>query len=135
MQTEHSFACAALTLKEETKIGQEPIASANKITELTLELGVQRKNNEELRKQMHDLFANFTAYRAGHLQNALESDVKEKRDADSVKNNAGSDRIPTSSAWGKTRRDVTPSSSDWDSKGDSSTSQSDHGWGKPPVGK
>ncbi len=50
LQTEHSFACAASTLKEETKIGQEPAASANKITELTLELGEQRKSNEDLRK-------------------------------------------------------------------------------------
>ncbi len=28
---------------------------------------------------------------------------------------------------------MTPSSSEWDSKGESSTSQSDHGWGKPPA--
>jgi hypothetical protein len=32
LQTEHSFACAQLTLKEETKVGQESNASANKIT-------------------------------------------------------------------------------------------------------
>ncbi len=133
LQTEHSFACAQLTLKEETKVGQESNASANKITQLTLELGEQRQNNEDLRKQLQELFANFTAYRAGHLKNSLELDVKVKRDSDSVRNNAGSDRISTSPTWGKTRTDVTPSSSDLDSKGDSSTSQSDHGWGKPPA--
>ncbi len=102
LQTEHSFANAALALKEENIIGQESAASANKIKELTLELGVQRKSNEDLRKQMHELFANFTAYRAGHIKSSIKSDVKAKRDGDSVRNNAGSDRISTSPAWGKT---------------------------------
>ncbi len=104
LQTEHDFTCAALTLKEETKVGQESAASANKITELTLELGEQRKSNEELRKQMHKLFANFTAYRAGHIKSSIVSDVKAKRDGDSVRNNAGSDRISTSPAWGKLKK-------------------------------
>ena len=108
-------------------------ASANKITQLTLELGEQRQNNEDLRKQLQELFANFTAYRAGHLKSLIEGDIKEKRDCDSVKNNVGSDRISTSPTWGKTRKYVTPSSSDWESKGDSSTSHSDHDWGKPPA--
>jgi hypothetical protein len=82
---------------------------------------------------MHELFANFTAYRAGHLKSSIESAVKERGNGDSVKNNAGSDRISTSPTWGKARKDVTPSSSDLDSKGYSSTSQSDHGLGKPPA--
>jgi hypothetical protein len=104
LQTEHSFASAALALKEENKIGQESAASANKITELTLELGEQRKSNEDLRKQMQELFANFTAYRAGHLKSSINSNVKAKRDGNSVRNNAGSDRISTSPAWGKTKK-------------------------------
>jgi hypothetical protein len=82
---------------------------------------------------MHELFANFTAYRAGHLKSSIKSDVKAKMDGDSVRNNAGSDRISSSPAWGKIKKNVTPSSSEWDSKGDSSTSQSDHDWGKPPA--
>jgi hypothetical protein len=73
LQIECSFARAALTLKEQSKIGQESTASANKITELILELGEQRKNNEELRKQMQDLFASFTEYRAGHLKDSIET--------------------------------------------------------------
>ncbi len=133
LQTEHSFASAALALKEENKIGQESAASANKITELTLELGEQRKSNEDLRKQMQELFANFTAYRVGHLKSSIESDVKGKRYGNSVRDKAGSDQIPTSPAWGKIKKKVTPSSSEWNSKGDSSTSQSDHDWGKPPA--
>ncbi len=38
LQTEHTFVCAQLTLKEETKVGQESSASDNRITQLTLEL-------------------------------------------------------------------------------------------------
>ncbi len=99
-----------------------------------MELGEQRRSNEELRKQLQELFSNFTAYRAGHLKSSIESDVKEKRDDDSTRNNAGSDRISTSPTWGKTRKYVTPSSSEWDSKLEKcSTSQSDHGWGNPPA--
>ncbi len=131
LQTEHSFTCAALSMKEEIKGGQESDASVNKITQLTLELGEQRRSNEELRKQLQELFSNFTAYRAGHLKSSIESDVKEKREGDSTRNNVGSDRISTSPTWGKTRKYMTPSSSEWDSKGESSTSQSDHGWGNP----
>ncbi len=37
LQTEHSFACAALAMKEEIKVGQETNASAHKVTQLTLE--------------------------------------------------------------------------------------------------
>ena len=133
LQTEYSFACAALAMKEEIQVGQDTNASTHKVTQLTLELGEQRKNNEDLRKQLQELCANFTAYRAGQLKNSIEIDIKGKRDGDSIRNNAGSDRISTSPTWGKTRKDVTPSSSDFDSKGDSSTSQSDHGWGQPPA--
>ncbi len=122
-----------MNIKEENKSGQESAAIVSKITELTLELGVQRKNNEDLRKQLQELCANFTAYRAGHLKSSIESDVKEKRDGDSTRNNAGSDRISTSPTWGKSRKYVTPSSLEWDSKGESSTSQSDHGWGNSPA--
>ncbi len=120
-------------MKEEIKVGQESNASVNKITQLTLELGEQRKNNEDLRKQLQELCVNFTAYRARYLKSSIESDVKEKRDGDSTRNNAGSDQISTSPTWGKSRKYVTPSSSEWDSKGESSTSQSDRGWGNPPA--
>ncbi len=101
-----------LNMKEEIKVGQESNASANRITQLTLELGEQRQNNEDLRKQLQELCANFTAYRAGHLKSSIESDVKEKWDGDSTRNNAGSDQISTSPTWGKTRKHVTPSSSE-----------------------
>jgi hypothetical protein len=66
LQTEHSFTCAALNMKKDIKGVQESDASINKITQLTLELGEQRKSNEDLRKQLQELFTNFTAYRAGH---------------------------------------------------------------------
>ena len=136
LQTEHSFVCAQLALKEESKVEQESSASDNRITQLTLELGTQRQSNENLRKQFQELFSSFAAYRAGHLKNSIELNVKEKRENSSVQNNAGSVQIFTSPSWGNTKREFTPSSSDCDHKGgDSSTSQSDHGWGNPPARK
>ena len=136
LQTEHSFVCAQLALKEEIKVEQESSASDNRITQLTLELGTQRQSNENLRKQFQELFSSFAAYRAGHLKNSIELNVKEKRENSSVQNNAGSVQIFTSPSWGNTKREFTPSSSDCDYKGgDSSTSQSDHGWGNPPARK
>jgi hypothetical protein len=137
LQTEYNFARAALTLKEQSKIGQDSATSANKITELTLELGEQRKSNEELRKQMHELFVNFTEYRAGRLKDSIEQDVKEKRKGEPDLNDRRKNRDSESPTWGKVR-ETTPSSSDWETnwgtKGDSSTSQSDfnNGWGNPP---
>ncbi len=58
---------------------------------------------------MEELFVNFTEYRAGHLKNSIEIDVKEKRKGepktvDEVKNRASA--YPT---WGKIKRDTTPS--------------------------
>jgi hypothetical protein len=103
LQTEHSFACAALAMKEEIKVGQETNSSTHKVTQLTLELGDQRKCNEDLRRQLQELFANLTAYRAGHLKNSIEIDIKEKRDCDSIRNNVGSERISTSPTWGRTQ--------------------------------
>ncbi len=114
-------------MKKGIKEVQESDASISKITQLTLELGEQRKSNEDLRRQLQELFTTFTAYRAGHLKSAIESDIKDKRDGDSTRNNAGGDRISTSPNWGKTRKPTAPYSLDWDSKGESSTSQSDHG--------
>ena len=135
LQTEHSFVCAQLALKEETKVEQESSASDSRITQLTLELGAQRQSNESLKKQFQELFTSFATYRAGHLKNSIELNVKEKRENASVQNNAGSVQVFTSPNWGNTRREFTPSSSDCDHKGDSSTSQSDHGWGNPPARK
>ena len=51
LQTEHKFTCAALSMKEGIKEVQESDASVSKITQLTLELGEQRKSNAELRNQ------------------------------------------------------------------------------------
>ena len=133
LQTEHKFTCAALSMKEGIKEVQESDANVSKITQLTLELGEQRKSNEELRKQLQELLTNFTSYRAGHIKSSIENDIKDKRDSISTRNNAGSDRISTSPNWGKTRKTNAPYSSEWDSKGESSTSQSDHGWGNPPI--
>ncbi len=55
---------------------KELAASANKIAKLILELGEQRKHNEK------GIICNFNDYRAGHLKNLVESDVKEKRTGD-----------------------------------------------------
>jgi hypothetical protein len=107
-------------MKEQAKVGQESAASANKITELTLELGEQRKHNEELRKQMQELFASFTKYRAGHLKTSIEFDVKEKRKGEPDPEDRRKNRDSESPTWGKIRN-TTPSSSDWKTKGDSST--------------
>ena len=90
LQTEHSFVCAQLALKEETKVEQESSASDSRITQLTLELGAQRQSNENLKKQFQELFSSFATYRAGHLKNSIELNVKEKRENVSVQNNAGS---------------------------------------------
>jgi hypothetical protein len=117
-------------MKEDSKGVQESDESVGKITQLTLELGEQRKSNQELRCQLHDLFLNFASYRAG--KNPIESVLRKEGEGDSTKNNVGSDRISTSPNWGKTKKHTTPHSEGWDSKGESSTSQSDHGWGYPP---
>ena len=130
LQTEHSFACAALKMKEDSKGVQESDESGGKITQLTLELGEQRKSNQELRSQLNELVSNFASYRAG--KNPIESVSRKECEGDSTKNNAGSDRISTSPNWGKTKKHNTPHSEGWDSRGESSTSQSDHGWGYPP---
>ncbi len=99
LQTEYSFARAVLALKDQASNGKELAASANKITALTLELGEQRKQNEELRQNLEDLFANLTSYQAGHIRNSIESDVNEKGKDDKVKN-----RASASPTWGKIKK-------------------------------
>ena len=129
LQTEHNFARAEQALKEQINAGHETTANSSKITELTLELGEQRKINEDLKLRLNTLLVDFTQYRAGHLKSSLVRDVERKKEDDrSMPPPSKKDRSPS---WGKTRRDATPSSSDWDSKGDSSASCSgmDNGWG------
>ncbi len=53
LQTEHNFAQTALSLKEQAHAGQGDTVNSAKITELTLELGEQRKANETLRIKMN----------------------------------------------------------------------------------
>jgi hypothetical protein len=132
LQTEHNFARAELALKEHINPGQETTANSSKITELTLELGEQRKINEDLKLKLNALLVNFTQYRAGHLKSSLVRDVERKKEDD--KNMPPPLKKDRSPSWGKTRRDTTPSSSEWDSKGDSSASCSDmdNGWGNYP---
>ena len=86
-------------------MGHDSVASDNKITQLTLELGEQRQNNVDLRKQLQDLCANFAAYKAGNLKILIEKDIKEKREGDlrcspgdATKNKAGRNQISTSPA-------------------------------------
>jgi hypothetical protein len=130
LQTEHDFARAALTMKEQVNTGQETTANSANITELALELGEQRKTNEDLKLKLNELLANFTEYRAGHLKSSIEQDI-EKKNKEDDKSMPSPSKRNRSASWGKTWRDTTPSSSDWESKGDSSASYSDvdHGWG------
>ncbi len=65
LQTEHNFAQTALSLKEQAYTGQGDTANSAKITELTLELGEQRKANETLRIKMNELLSKFNEYRVG----------------------------------------------------------------------
>lgn len=116
-------------MKEQVNAGQELSTNSAKIAELTLELGEQRKVNEDLKFKMNELLSDFTQYRAGHLKNSIERDIERKKEDDrSMPPPSKKNRSPS---WGKIRRDSTPSSSDWESKGDSSASCSDmdNGWG------
>ena len=82
LQTELNFARAALTMKEQVNAGQELSTNSAKIAELTLELGEQRKVNEDLKFKMNELLSDFTQYRAGHLKNSIERDIERKKEDD-----------------------------------------------------
>ncbi len=133
LQTELDFtnATLALTTKIETPKGAN--LGTQKITELTRELGEQRKSNEVLERQLHELLESFSNYKSGHLRGELESNLKDKKDSKrepSIKDDPVRDsRKQRSPSWGRTRKEETPVSSDWDSKGESSASQPDFGWG------
>jgi hypothetical protein len=116
-------------LKEQANAGQGDAASSVKITELTLELGEQRKANEALKLKMNELLSKFNEYRAGHLKSDIEHDIEKKKE--DVRSMPPPSKRKQSPSWGKTRSNTTPSSSEWDSKGDNSASYSDvdNGWG------
>ncbi len=130
LQTEHNFAQAALTLKEQAYSGQGDTANSAKITELTLGLGEQRKANETLRIKMNELLSKFNEYRAGQIKSGIEHDIEKKKE--DVKSMPPPSQKRHSPSWRETRTNTTPSSSEWDSKGDSSASYSDvdNGWGE-----
>ncbi len=131
LQTEFSFTSAALTLKSKMEIPKDSNADTSKITELTRQLGDQRKHNEELEKQLHELLESFSNYKAGHLRDQLDMDHKDKKDFKKephIKWDFQHDSHRSHSpGWGKSRKEETPFSSDWDSKEESSAS--DFGWG------
>ncbi len=93
-----------------------------------MELGEQRKLNEELQNQLHELLEGFTNYKIGHLRDQLGTGVKGKRDIKRelhIKDDPDHDSCrPYSPAWGKSRKVDTLASSGWEVKGESSTSQS-----------
>ncbi len=80
LQTELSFTSAALTLKNKMGTQKGVNLDTLKITELTRELGEQRKSNDELEKQLHELLESFSNYKAGHLREQLDTDFKDKKD-------------------------------------------------------
>ncbi len=129
LQTEHNFAQAALTLKEQANAGQGDAANSAKITELTLELRKQRMDNETLRFKMNELLSKFNEYCAGQVKSDIEHDIEKKKE--DVKSMPPPSNRRQSPNWGKTRNNTTPFSSEWDSKGDSSASYSDvdNSWG------
>jgi hypothetical protein len=77
------------------------------------------------------LLESFSNYKAGHLRGQVDAGYKDKRDSKKdlyIKDDVHQDsRRQRSPSWGKVRREETPISSDWDSKGESSAS--DIGWG------
>ncbi len=84
-----------------------------------------------MEKQLRELLESFSNYKAGHLRDQLDTDLKDKKDFKKethVKGNFHHDsRRSHSPGWGKNRKEETPLSSDWDSKGERSAS--DFGWG------
>jgi hypothetical protein len=134
LQTEHNFTSAALlALKNKMNGAKDTSTNTTKITELTMELGEQRKLNEDLQKKSRELLEGFTSYKARHLKDQLDTDVKGKRNIKKEsfieeESDKGS-RTSHSPTWGSSRKDITPSSSDREVKEKSSTSQSDNGWG------
>ncbi len=132
LQTELDFTSAALNLKNKMEIPKDVNLDTQKITELTRELGEQRKSNEELEKQLRELLESFTNYKSGHLREELEINRQDKMDFKKephIKEEPiGDSRRKRSPSWGKTRKDETPVSSNWESKGESSAT-SDFGWG------
>ncbi len=98
-----------------------------------MELGEQRKANETLRIKMNELLSKFNEYRAGQIKSGIEHDIEKKKEDDKTMPPPSKKRH--SPSWGKTRINTTPSSSEWDSKGDSSASYSDveHGWGNASL--
>jgi hypothetical protein len=134
LQTEHAFTTTELSMKKQLKEDKLAEEDTGKITTLTLELGEQRKMNAALKSQIQTLLASFSEYRAGHLKEQVELTISEKKKDSTTKDDSKGGakreggRAPSPS-WGKIKKDDTPSSSDWDTKGDSSTSHSDYGWG------
>ncbi len=78
---------------------------------------------------MNELLSKFNEYRAGQIKSGIEIDVEKKKE--DVKSMPPPPNKRYSPSWGKTRANTTPSSSEWDSKGDSSASYSDvdRSWG------
>ncbi len=69
---------------QEAKEFRKQLEALNKkhvdLTELTRELGDQRKHNEVLEKQLHELLESFFNYKAGHLRGQLDTDHKDRKD-------------------------------------------------------
>jgi hypothetical protein len=80
LQTELDFTSAALALKNKMETPKDVNLDTQKITELTRELGEQRKSNEELEKQLHELLESFTNYKSGHLREELEANRQDRKD-------------------------------------------------------
>ncbi len=80
LRTELNFTSVALALKNKMQTPKDMNSDTSKITELTMELGEQRKSNEELQKQLHELLEIFSHYKAGHLRDQLDADTKERKD-------------------------------------------------------
>ncbi len=132
LQTELDFTNATLALKNKMETPKDLNIDTQKITELTRELGEQRKSNKELEKQLHELLESLTNYKSGHLREELEANRQDKKDFKKeppIKEEPIRDsRRQFSPSWGKVRKDETPVTSDWESKGESSAT-SDFGWG------
>jgi uncharacterized coiled-coil protein SlyX len=119
LQTEFTFTSAALTLlKNKMENPKDSNSDTSKITELTRELGDQRKHNEELEKQLHELLESFSNYKAGFLWDQLDTSLKDKKDFKKESHIKGDfhhdSRRQRSPSWNKTRGEGTPFSSDWE---------------------
>jgi hypothetical protein len=60
LQTEFNFTSASLALKTKMEASKDSNSDTLKITELTRELGEQRKHNEELEEQLRALLESFS---------------------------------------------------------------------------